>query len=175
LTGLTGVLDRKVGAEAAPAVGEETPVEVNEKGFMIDPSQWAPEAALFLARRQGIPKWPQQLTSDHWRIIYYMRAYCHAAGNVPSLRYTCKALGMTKKRFGRLFPGGLITVRRIAGLPGPRRPANGHELSLARELLARNWWEQLTRVELRRGGREAAGLKREAGLSRQPSMSFRGL
>jgi TusE/DsrC/DsvC family sulfur relay protein len=147
---LTGVLDIQMGIEATPTVGEEMPVEVNEKGFMIDPSKWTREAALFLARRQGIPKWPQELASDHWRVIYYMRAYYHAIGNVPSVRYTCKALDMTKKRFGRLFPGGLMTVRRIAGLPGPRRPANSRELSLARELLARNWWEQLTRVELRR-------------------------
>ncbi len=131
----------------ADAATVESPVEVNEKGFMIDPSQWSSGAALFLARRQGVPKWPGELTSDHWRVIYYMRAYFQEIGNAPSLRYTCKALGMTKKRFTRLFPGGLMTVRRIAGLPGPRRPANGSEKSLARELLARNWWEQLTRVE----------------------------
>jgi TusE/DsrC/DsvC family sulfur relay protein len=125
----------------------ETPVEVNEKGFMIDPSQWASGVALFLARRQGVPKWPRELTSDHWRVIHCMRAYYQETGNAPSLRYTCKALGMTKKRFARLFPGGLMTVRRIAGLPGPRRPANGSEKSLARELLTRNWWEQLTGVQ----------------------------
>jgi len=149
---LTSVLDNQVGVEAAPAVGEETPVEVNERGFMIDLSLWTPEAALFLARRQGAPKWPQELTSDHWRVIYYMRAYYHATGNAPSLRYTYKALGMTKKRFGRLFPGGLMTVRRISGLPGPRRSANKQEFSIAQQLMTRNWWERLTSVELRDNG-----------------------
>jgi TusE/DsrC/DsvC family sulfur relay protein len=149
---LTSVLENKVGTEAAPAVREETPVEVNERGFMTDLSQWTPEAALFLARRQGIPKWPLELTSDHWRVVYYMRAYYHATGNAPSLRYTCKALGMTKKRFTRLFPGGLMTVRRISGLPGTRRSANKQESSIAQQALTRNWWERLTSVELRDNG-----------------------
>jgi TusE/DsrC/DsvC family sulfur relay protein len=125
----------------------ERPVELNERGFMTDPSQWSPGAALYVARRQGLRDWPHELVSDHWRVIDFMRTYYQATGNAPSLRYTCKALGMTKKRFSRLFPGGLTTVRRIAGLPGPRRAANRHELSLARRLLTRNWWEQLTSVE----------------------------
>jgi TusE/DsrC/DsvC family sulfur relay protein len=143
---LTGVVGGKVETEAAREVAE-TPVEVNERGFMTDLSQWSPGAALFLARRQGLRDWPRELVSDHWRVIDFMRIYYQTIGNAPSLRYTCKALGMTKKRFSRLFPGGLTTVRRIAGLPGPRRAANRHELSLARRLLTRNWWEQLTNVE----------------------------
>jgi TusE/DsrC/DsvC family sulfur relay protein len=147
---LTGVLEHPAQTGTTGDVAAaETPVEVNEKGFMIDPSRWSPGAALFLARRQGLDGWPRELTDDHWSVIHYTRTYYQATHNAPSLRYTCRALGLTKKRFLRLFPGGPITVRRIAGLPGPRRPANGRELSLARELLARNWWEQLTSVELR--------------------------
>ncbi len=122
----------------------ETPVEVNERGFMIDPSRWSQEVAVFLARRQGLKGWPRELVSDHWRVIDFTRTYHQATNNAPSLRYTCKALGMTKRRFSRLFPGGLMTVRRIAGLPGPRRVANRHELSLARRLMTRNWWARLT-------------------------------
>lgn len=122
----------------------ETPVEVNQLGFMTDPSQWTPGAALFLARRQGLRDWPGELVSDHWRVIDFMRTYYEATDNPPSLRYTCKALGMTKKRFSRLFPGGLMTVRRIAGLPGPRKAANKEELSLAQRLLTRDWWAHLT-------------------------------
>lgn len=140
-------LQRAITTDAAAM--SEMPVEVNEKGFMVDPSQWSPAAALYLARRQGLDGWPRELTADHWSVIDYTRAYFQATDNAPSLRYTCRALGLTRKRFSWLFPGGLITVRRIAGLPGGRRPPNGSEKSLARELWARNWWGQLTSVEPR--------------------------
>jgi TusE/DsrC/DsvC family sulfur relay protein len=139
-------------ATADVTVAAETPVAVNEKGFMVDPSQWTPGVAWFLARRQGLANWPRELTDDHWRVINHMRSYYKATHNVPSLRYTCTALGLTKKKFSRLFPGGLMTVRRISGLPGPRRSANGRELSIARQLLTRNWWEHLTRSEYHGNG-----------------------
>jgi tRNA 2-thiouridine synthesizing protein E len=144
----TTTLNTKLQAPTfARADVQEKPVEVNERGFMTDLSQWTPGAALYLARRQGLPNWPSELTSDHWRVVDYMRVYHKATGNAPSLRYTCRALDLTKRQFSRLFPGGLMTARRISGLPGPRRAANRHELSIASQLLARNWWEQLTSVE----------------------------
>lgn len=142
----TEVLEKRAeaGTTIASAVLSETPVEVNERGFMTDLTQWTPEVAWFLASRQGVDGWPREFTSDHWRVIDYMRTYYDATGNAPSLRYTCKALGLTKKRFSRLFPGGLATARRISGLPGNRRSANRAELSMAQRLLAGNWWEHLT-------------------------------
>jgi len=142
----TEVLEKRAEAGTATAspVLQETPVEVNERGFMTDLTQWTPEVAWFLARRQGVEDWPREFTSDHWRVIDYMRTYYDATGNAPSLRYTCKALGLTKKRFSRLFPGGLVTARRISGLPGNRRSANRAELSMAQRLLSGNWWEHLT-------------------------------
>jgi TusE/DsrC/DsvC family sulfur relay protein len=129
-----------VAGEPAP----EAPVEVNERGFMINLSQWNPGVAWFLARRQGLVDWPRELTGDHWRVLHYMRAYYDATGNAPSLRYTCRALRLTKRQFSRLFPGGLMTARRISGLPGPRRAASRRELSKAQQLLTGNWWERLT-------------------------------
>jgi TusE/DsrC/DsvC family sulfur relay protein len=122
----------------------ETPVEVNERGFMIDPCHWSPGAARFLAHRQGLADWPQGLTNDHWRVIEYMRAYYDATGNVPSLRYTCRELGLTKRQLSRLFPGGLMTARRISGLPDRRRASSRGELSRAQRLLTGNWWKRLT-------------------------------
>ena len=140
---------RRGSPEGAPEIAPpmETPVEVNERGFMTDLSHWTPGVALYLARRQGLDNWPYELTARHWRVIEYTRAYYHATGNAPSLRFTCKALGVTKKQFSRLFPGGLMTVRRISGLPGPRRSANRQELSTAQQLLTANWWERLTRPD----------------------------
>ena len=153
---LTAVINRETQEGTSEfAAPMETPVEVNERGFMTDLAQWTPGVALYLARRQGLDNWPYEFTSRHWHVIEYTRAYYHATGNAPSLRFTCKALGLTKKQFSRLFPGGLMTVRRISGLPGPRRSANRRELSAAQQLLTANWWERLTRPDLqeRSGGR----------------------
>lgn len=126
-------------ATEARATVRESPVEVDVRGFMTDPSQWTPGAALFLARHQGLRDWPRELASDHWRVIDFMRTYHQTTGNAPSLRYTCRALGLTKKQFSRLFPGGVMTVRRMSGLPGPRKAANKRE-----RLLTRDWWTILT-------------------------------
>ncbi len=145
---LTGVVESKAAIQTAGVAVTEVPVEVNERGFMIEPTQWTPGAALFLARRQGLKNWPRELISDHWRVIDCTRTYYEATGNAPSLRYTCRALGLTKRQFSRLFPGGLMTVRRISGLAGPRRSANRREVSIAQQLMTRNWWEHLTSVEL---------------------------
>lgn len=162
---MTTVQGNKVqAATGAATVVREAPVEVNERGFMRDPSQWTPGAALFLARRQGLRHWPRELTSDHWRVIDHMRTYYEATGNVPSLRYTCRALGLTKRQFSRLFPGGLMTVRRISGLPGPRRSANGRELSIAQQLLTRNWWERLTGAEPEDDAAAGTGVRLSASL-----------
>ena len=171
---LTAVVNREAQEGASEiAAPMETPVETNERGFMTDLSRWTPGAALYLARRQGLDNWPYELTSRHWHVVEYTRAYYHATGNAPSLRFTCKALGLTKKHFSRLFPGGLMTVRRISGLPGPRRSANRRELSAAQQLLAANWWERLTRPDVRdhasgRGSRVPAS-------SRAPKPSTRGI
>jgi len=141
---LTSPVEDKTQEAAYGASPLETPVRVDKRGFMTDLSHWTPAVALYLARRQGLEDWPYELTGRHWRVIEYLRAYYQATGNAPSLRFTCKALGLTKKQFSRLFPGGLMTARRISGLPGSRKSAKRGELSAAQQLLTGNWWERLT-------------------------------
>jgi tRNA 2-thiouridine synthesizing protein E len=127
----------------------ETPVEVNQRGFMRDLSEWTPEAAKFLARQEGHPNASNELVSDHWRVIDYVRSHYHPAlhssnGARPSLESICEDLNLTKKRFLELFPGGVKSALRISGLPGPRRSANGTPLSGAQRLRAGDWWTRLT-------------------------------
>jgi TusE/DsrC/DsvC family sulfur relay protein len=137
--------DVKKGRNVVKATVAERPVEVNERGFMVDLSEWSPEAAEYLARHQGRLSELDGLTPDHWRVIDYMRARYYGAGTMPSLREICTNLVLTKRRFFELFPGGLILARRISGLPGPRRSANGSALSSAQQVLTGNWWVRLTR------------------------------
>jgi TusE/DsrC/DsvC family sulfur relay protein len=158
LDGSTGILEHQAQTGTTRDVAAvETPVEVNERGYMIDLSRWSPGVALFLARRQGLAGWPRKLTADHWRVIEYTRTHYHRTGAAPSLRKTCAALGLTKRQFRDLFPGGLTTVRRVSGLPGPRRSARGPGLSKGQQLLASSWWERLTSSELQHDGKGAAG------------------
>jgi tRNA 2-thiouridine synthesizing protein E len=122
----------------------EKPVEVNERGFMKDLSQWTPGAAEYLATQQGGPRGLDRLTPDHWRVIDYMRSYFYRAGKIPSDAQVCKDLGLRRSELSQLFPGSMVTARRIAGLPGPRRSANGRKLSASQQVLARDWWARFT-------------------------------
>ena len=122
----------------------EKPVEVNERGFMKDLSQWTPGAAQYLATQQRAPRGLDRLTPDHWRVIDYMRSYFYRAGKIPSDGQVCKDLGLRRSELSQLFPGSMVTARRIAGLPGPRRSANGRGLSPSQQLLTQDWWTRLT-------------------------------
>ena len=101
--------------------------------------------AEYLARHQGLPQELDGLTPDHWRIIDYMRSHFHRTGATPSVHEVCSSLMLTKRQFISLFPNGLLMARRIAGLPGPRRTANGTAPSPSQQVLAGNWWLRLTR------------------------------
>jgi len=120
-------------------------VELNERGFMLDLSQWTPQAAEELARHQGLPRELDGLSPDHWRVIDYMRSQYHHTGTAPSVREICASIVLSKRQFISLFPNGLLMARRIAGLPGPRRSANGTAPSPSQQVLAGNWWLRLTR------------------------------
>ena len=122
----------------------EKPVEVNERGFMKDLSQWTPGAAQYLATQQRAPRGLDRLTPDHWRVIDYMRSYFYRAGEIPSDGQVCMDLGLRRSELSQLFPGSMMTARRIAGLPGPRRSANGRGLSASQQVLARDWWARFT-------------------------------
>jgi len=122
----------------------EMPVEVNERGFLKNLAKWSPEAAQYLARRQGTDRLGD-LTADHWRVIEYLRSHYQRFGAAPSLQDVCTDLDLTKGQFSDLFPGAMTTARRISGLPGPRRSANGRGPSDAELLATDDWWVRLTR------------------------------
>ncbi|MHB1135070.1 MAG: TusE/DsrC/DsvC family sulfur relay protein [Chloroflexota bacterium] len=97
-------------------IGERS-VGVDADGFISDGSQWTPEAAVFLARRQGFGDVLENLNPDQWRIIDFTRAY-YGRYCMPPMRETvCSELALGKKQFWTLFPGTLKTLYRTAGLP----------------------------------------------------------
>jgi tRNA 2-thiouridine synthesizing protein E len=91
-------------------------VQVNEEGFMTNPSQWTKEIAVEIAKEEGIA----QLTSSHWKVIEFCRADAGNGGKAPTLRRITTAAGVTTKDMFALFPKGPAKkVARISGLGKP--------------------------------------------------------
>jgi tRNA 2-thiouridine synthesizing protein E len=92
-------------------------VEVNDEGFLVDPSQWTEAMAVELARKEGI----DPLTKEHWQVIRFMRSEYLAKGSGPSVRLLGKTSGIPIKELYQLFPKGPAKVAaRIAGIPKPK-------------------------------------------------------
>jgi tRNA 2-thiouridine synthesizing protein E len=92
-------------------------IEVDEDGFVADPSVWNEDMARFLAdHEEGI----QELTEDHWKVIYYLNKYYKEFGIAPMIRRLCKDTGFQLKYIYELFPSGPAKgACKIAGLPKP--------------------------------------------------------
>lgn len=96
---------------------KETQLEVDEDGFIVDPSLWDKNLACFLAEQaEGIA----ELTEDHWKVIDYLNAYYRDFGIAPMIRKLCKETGFKLKYIYELFPSGPARgACKVAGLPKP--------------------------------------------------------
>ena len=94
-----------------------TAVQLNDEGFLVDPSQWTEEMAVELARREDI----DALTDRHWQVIRFMRQQYEDTGSGPNVRMLAKTSGIPVKELYQLFPKGPAkTAAKIAGIPKPR-------------------------------------------------------
>lgn len=91
-----------------------TLVDVNEEGYLTDPSQWDEEIAAEIAQSLNIT-----LTSKHFEVINFLREKFEEG--VPlSIRRVNKSGVCDIKTFYGLFPGGPLKVSsKIAGIPKP--------------------------------------------------------
>jgi len=91
-------------------------VQVNEEGFMTDPSQWDKDIAVEIAKEEGI----EELGTDHWKIIEYCRQKATESGSAPTLRQITSGSGVSTKDLFKLFPKGPAKkVAKISGLGKP--------------------------------------------------------
>jgi len=89
-------------------------VQVNEEGYMTDPSQWNREIAAEIAKELNIG-----LTDKHFEVIEYLRDR-HNAGEPLTIRKVGKSGIVDIKGFYTLFPGGPLKFSsNIAGIPKP--------------------------------------------------------
>ncbi len=90
--------------------------EVDEDGFIQDPTQWDDAIARALAEQEGIT----ELTEEHWKVIRYLRNYYLQFGVAPMIRKLCKETGFQLKYIYQLFPTGPAKgACKLAGLPKP--------------------------------------------------------
>ncbi|UCG27560.1 MAG: TusE/DsrC/DsvC family sulfur relay protein [Bacteroidales bacterium] len=90
------------------------PVEVNEEGYMSDPSQWSREIAVELAKEENI-----ELTEKHFEILEFIRKE-YESGVQLTIRKVGKSGIVDIKGLYELFPGGpLKKSSKIAGIPKP--------------------------------------------------------
>jgi TusE/DsrC/DsvC family sulfur relay protein len=91
-------------------------VQVNDEGFMTNPSEWNKDIAVVLASEEGI----NDLTDNHWKIIDFCRQSASESGAAPTLRQITSGAGVTTKDLFNLFPKGPAKkVAKISGLGKP--------------------------------------------------------
>jgi len=91
-------------------------IEVDEDGFMDDPSLWNEEVAKALATTEGVG----DMTEEHWKLVNYLRDYYLKFGIAPMIRKLCKETGFPLKKVYELFPSGPAKgACKVAGLAKP--------------------------------------------------------
>jgi TusE/DsrC/DsvC family sulfur relay protein len=89
-------------------------VEVNEEGYMVDPSQWSKEIAAELAKEEGI-----DLTEKHYEVLEFLRN-ANEKGESLTIRRVGKSGIVDIKGLYKLFPGGPLKFSsKFAGIPKP--------------------------------------------------------
>jgi tRNA 2-thiouridine synthesizing protein E len=90
-------------------------VNVNEDGYLTDPSQWNKAIAAEIAAAEGIPT----LSEAHYKVIEYLRDL-QAKGAQITIRGLGKSGVVSIKELYELFPGApLKKASKIAGIPKP--------------------------------------------------------
>ncbi len=91
-------------------------MEIDEDGFIQDPTEWDEAVAADLAKTEGV----DELTEQHWKLVNYLRQYYLDYNMAPMIRKLCKETGLKLKDVYDLFPSGPAKgACKVAGLPKP--------------------------------------------------------
>jgi tRNA 2-thiouridine synthesizing protein E len=77
--------------------------ELDDQNFLINFDNWDENFANLMAPVLNIP---DGLTTDHWKVIYYIRDTYKKTGTCPLVYETCKANELRTRKFRELFPTG---------------------------------------------------------------------
>lgn len=90
--------------------------ELDDMGFLVSPDRWDRGFVRWLASDEGIVL----VTEAHWSLIEYARTHFLQYGNSPMPPQYARYSGTSVKRIYELFPKGLMSIHRLAGLPQPK-------------------------------------------------------
>ena len=91
-------------------------VDVNEEGFLADPSAWNEELGAELAKLIGI-----EMTDAHWKIVHFLRDDYKVMGETATLRRVSTQTGVPVKDLFTLFPKKPAKkMAYVSGLPKPK-------------------------------------------------------
>lgn len=98
-------------------------VQVDPRGYLVDPDAWSEALAEAMAEADGI-----ELGTQHWQVLNLLRVYFAEHGHSPAMRLLVKAVAQAlgsdradSRVLYRLFPQGPAKqAARYAGLPRPR-------------------------------------------------------
>ncbi len=91
-------------------------IDIDEDGFIQDPSVWDEAVAADLAKTEGV----DELTDEHWVVVNYLREYYLEYEIAPMIRKLCRGTGFKLKKIYDLFPSGPAKgACKVAGLPKP--------------------------------------------------------
>jgi tRNA 2-thiouridine synthesizing protein E len=89
-------------------------VDVNDEGYMTNPSQWTRAIAEEIAREENV-----QLTDTHFAVLEFIRNR-QTAGEALTIRSVGNSGIVDIKGFYGLFPGApMKKAAKIAGIPKP--------------------------------------------------------
>lgn len=102
---------------------QKAAVRTDEEGYLVDPTDWSPQVAEWLAVRESV-----DLTDEHWAVLRFMREY-YDEHQIPAdarfvIRFLAKERGKgddARDALFALFPYGYVKQAcKIAGMRKPR-------------------------------------------------------
>ncbi|MCW9714752.1 TusE/DsrC/DsvC family sulfur relay protein [Avibacterium sp. 21-594] len=102
----------------------DTIIETDNEGYLLDLTQWTPEVAQAIAEKEGL-----SLTEAHWEVIHFVRDFYQEYNTSPAIRMLVKAMAQklgedkgNSRYLQRLFPEGPAKqATKLAGLPKPAK------------------------------------------------------
>lgn len=94
---------------------------LDEDGLLVEPDDWNESVAKELAHLLDI----NELSPDHWLIIYALRDYYAKFGVAPSMNNVCHTYKKDALWVHNLF-ATCLNAWRVAGLPNPGEEAKSY-------------------------------------------------
>lgn len=92
-------------------------IELDEDGYLADPTSWNEDIARALAAREKII-----LTDKHWTVIHFCRRDTVEQGEPPGVRRITRNTDVTMREMYQLFPKG--PGKLAALIAGTSKPQN---------------------------------------------------